>query len=174
MKENLMVVCYDYGLARRVSRSLAEFLDMRFFDMFDMFRFDNAPNSLTDIIKNGGTEYALKKMRSVFKTELDISGAVFVAEPKMLGLNQDLYEKLKACNLVLYLKSDYKDEYVAREKVPFNSSIDKEFFKLELDEIFEIGMNIDNNLADIVIEIDGLNFEQVKEKVIKTLESFAG
>lgn len=173
MKENLLVVCFDYALSRRVSKSLAEFLDMRLFDMLEMFVFNNAPYRLTEVIQINGKEYANKEMRGVLKTELDLSGAVFVVEPKILGLNQDLFEKLKQRNLVLFLKRDYKTEYSIREKMLFRSEEDKEFFRLEIDELTETAITIENNLADIVINIDGLNFEQIKEKVQKTLENFA-
>lgn len=174
MKENLMVVCFDYALSRRISKSLADFLDMRLFDMLEMFVFNNAPHRLTDVIKINGKEYAVKKMRSVLKTELDCSGSVFVAEPKMLGLNQDLFERMKECNLVLFLKRDYKTEYSIRERMLFRSEEDKDFFKLEIDEMTENGMTIENNLADIVIDINNLGFEKIKDKLIETLKDFAG
>ena len=169
-----MIVCFDYALSRRISKSLSDFLEMRLFDMFEMFVFNNAPHKLTDVIKINGKEYAVKNMRSVLKKELDCSGAVFSAEPKMLGLNQDLFEKIKECNLVLYLKRDYKTEYALREQMPFKSPEDKDFFRLEVDELTEMGITIEENLADLVVDIDGLNFEQIKEKIIKTLETFAG
>lgn len=174
MKENLMVVCYDFALARRISVSLSDFLEMRFFDMFDMFRFNNEPYTLSEVLKINGTEYAVKEMRSVIKTELDFSGAVFVAEPKMLELNNDLFERIKENNLVLYLKSDYKEAYVMRSRMPFKSDEDKQFFSLEIDELTEVGINIENNLADIVVDIDGLTFEEVKTKIQSVLEDFSG
>lgn len=169
-----MVICYDYGLSRRISNSLAEFLEMRLFDMLEMFIFNNAPYKLTDVINKSGIEYANKEMRGVLKTELDLSGVVFATEPKMLGLNQDLYEKLKACNLILFLKRNYRNDFLFRENMAFKSQTDKDFFRLEIDELTENAQNIENNLADIVVDIDGLNFEQIKEKVIKTLENYAG
>jgi len=92
----------------------------------------------------------------------------------MLGLNQDLYEKLKECNLTLFLKRNYRNDFLFRENMAFKSQTDKDFFRLEIDELTENAQNIENNLADIVVDIDGLNFEQIKEKVIKTLEDFAG
>lgn len=174
MKENLLVVCFDYALSRRISKSLAEFLDMRLFDMLEMFVFNNAPYRLTEVIQINGKEYANKEMRGVLKTELDLSGAVFVVESKILGLNQDLFEKLKQRNLILFLKRDYKTEYSIREKMLFRSKEDKDFFSLEIDEMTDVGMNIEERLADIVIDINDLTFEQIKEKIIKALESFAG
>lgn len=174
MKENLMVVCYDYGLSRRISKSLADFFDMRLFDMFEMFVFNNAPYKLTDVIEINGIEYANKEMRGVLKTELDLSGTVFAAEPKMLGLNQDLFDDLRKNNLILFLKRNYRNDYLFRENMAFKSQSDKEFFRLEIDELTENAINIENNLADIVVDIDGLNFDQIKEKVIKTLENFTG
>lgn len=174
MKENLMVVCYDYGLSRRISKSLADFFDMRLFDMFEMFVFNNAPYKLTDVIEINGIEYANKEMRGVLKTELDLSGTVFAAEPKMLGLNQDLFDDLRKNNLILFLKRNYRNDYLFRENMAFKSQSDKEFFRLEIDELTENAINIENNLADIVVDIDGLNFDQIKEKVVKTLENFTG
>lgn len=174
MKENLMLISYDYALARRLAGSLSDFLEMRFFDMLDMFVFNNAPHSLTDVLRINGRDYAMKEMRGVLKTELDFSGAVFVAEPKMLGLNQDLFEKLKTCNLVVFLKRDYKTEYVTRERMVFKSQDDKEFFSLQIDELSENAMNIENNLADIVVDVNNLNFEQIKEKIQNELENYAG
>jgi len=147
---------------------------MRLFDMLEMFLFDNAPYRLTDVINMSGEEYATKKMRSVIKTELDLTGAVFAAEPKMLGLNQDLFEKLKENNFILFLKRDYKNDYIFRENMAFKSQVDKVFFRLEIDELTENALNIESNLADMVIDIDGLGYDQIKEKVIKTLEAFAG
>ena len=174
MKENMMVICYDYGLSRKISKSLADFFEMRLFDMLEMFIFNNAPYRLTDVININGMEYANKEMRGVLKTELDLSGAVFAAEPKMLGLNQDLFEKLKECNFIVFLKRNYRNDFLFRENMAFKSQVDKDFFKLEIDELAESSINIENNLADIVIDIDGLNYDQIKEKVLKTLESVAG
>lgn len=174
MKENMMVICYDYGLSRKISSSLADFLEMRLFDMLEMFIFNNAPYKLTDVININGVEYANKEMRGVLKTELDLSGVVFSAEPKMLGLNQDLFKKLKESNLVLFLKRNYRNDFLFRENMAFKSQVDKDFFKLEIDELTENAINIENNLADIVIDIDGLSYDKIKEKVLKTLESFAG
>ena len=169
-----MVICYDYGLSRKISSSLADFLEMRLFDMLEMFIFNNAPYRLTEVININGVEYANKEMRGVLKTELDLSGVVFAAEPKMLGLNQDLFEKLKECNLILFLKRNYRNDFLFRENMAFKSQVDKDFFKLEIDELTENAINIENNLADIVIDIDGLSYDKIKEKVLKTLESFAG
>ena len=56
----------------------------------------------------------------------------------------------------------------------FKSQADKDFFKLEIDELTENALNIEGNLADIVIDIDGLVYDQIKEKVLKTLETYAG
>jgi len=145
MKENLMVICYDYGLSRRISNSLAEFLEMRLFDMLEMFIFNNAPYKLTDVINKSGIDYANKEMRGVLKTELDLSGVVFAAEPKMLGLNQDLYEKLKECNLTLFLKRNYRNDFLFRENMAFKSQTDKDFFRLEIHALTENAKNIENH-----------------------------
>ena len=90
MRKNILVVCYNYALSRRVASVIAERLDMRCFDMYEMFKFNNAPNTLEDVLAINGKEFVDKKMRGVLKTELDFLGVVFVADFKVLTENQDL------------------------------------------------------------------------------------
>ena len=37
MRKNLIVISFDYALARRTAEILSDKFDRRFFDMFDMF-----------------------------------------------------------------------------------------------------------------------------------------
>lgn len=56
---NISIVCLDYFYAVNVAKILAEQLDMYFLDTFELFKFDIAPNSLSEYIKI----YGMKNFR---------------------------------------------------------------------------------------------------------------
>lgn len=171
MRKNILVVCYNYALSRRLASVIAEKLDMRSFDMYEMFKFNNAPNTLEDVLKINGKDYVDRKMRSVLKTELDFLGVVFVADIKVLFNNQDFYERLKENNIVLLLKNNFKAEFAQRENVNYMSDIEKEYFSLQLDELFLAEQTIENQFADIVVDINELTYSEIIDKVVASLDN---
>lgn len=172
MKTNILVVCYNYALSRRIASILAEKFDMRSFDMYDMFKFHNAPNSLEDVIKINGEEFANKKMRGILKDELDFSGVVFVVDTKVLIKNIDLFESLKENNVVLFLKNDFKTEFAQRENLSFMSDCEKNYFALQLDELCEAEQVIERVFADIVVDISDLGYNEIIENILKGIDNF--
>lgn len=171
MRKNIIVICYDYALSRRIACILAERFDMRFFDMYDMFAFDNAPYTLTDVLKINGEDYADKEMRGILKNELDFSGVVFVVDTKIISKNADLFEQLKENNVIIFLKNDFKREFAEREHIAFKSPEEKKYFTLPIDELVLVEQFISDNLADIVLDIDNLTYSEIKDNVIKNLEN---
>lgn len=171
MKNNLAIICYDNALSRRIAKSLCEEFDMRYFDMYDMFNFDNSPYSFAELIKLNGEDYITKSMRSILKSEFGFTNTMLIADTKIIYDNQDLFDSIKDNNLVLYLKSDFKTEFAQREHVVFRSEEEKKYFSLELDKLCEIDMKIENQLADIVFDVEGLTFSQIKENILKTLQT---
>lgn len=171
MRKNIIVICYDYALSRRIATILAEMFDMRYFDMYDMFAFDNAPYTLTDVLKINGEDYVDKEMRGILKSELDFSGVVFVVDTKIISKNADLFGELKENNIIMFLKSDFKREFSEREHIAFKSPEEKEYFTLKLDELFEIEHFISDNIADMVLDIDNLTYRQIKDNVIEQLKT---
>lgn len=171
MKNNLAIICYDNALSRRVAKSLCEEFDMRFFDMYDMFNFDNSPYTFEQLVELNGEDYVSKSMRDILKTEFSFSNSVLIVDTKIIYENQDLFHSIKESNLVLYLKSDFKSEYASRERIAFKSETERKYFTLELDKLCEIDIKIENELADIVFDIDGLNFNQIKENIVGVLKT---
>lgn len=171
MRKNLIVICYNYALSRRIANILAEKFDMRMFDMYEMFKFHNMPHSLADVLHINGEAYVDKKMRGILKTELDFSGVVFVVDTKIIGSNQDLFDALKENNIVLFLKNDFKTEFAQRDMVQFVSTEEKNYFSIPIDKIVEYEQAIENNFADITINIDDLKYSDIKEKIIKKLRA---
>lgn len=171
MKNNLALICYDNALSRRIANALSEQYDMRYFDMYDMFGFDNAPYSFAEVLKMNGEDYVDKKMRSILKSEFSFSNAILIADIKVLYKNQDLFEKFSENNLVLFLKGDFKTEFAQREHAFFRSEEEKEYFSLPIDILAETEQKIEQNLADIKINIDDLNYNQIKDKIVEILKN---
>ena len=171
MRKNILVVCYNYALSKRVASVLAERFDMRSFDMYEMFKFNNMPNTLEDVLKINGESFVDRKMRSVLKTELDFLGVVFVADMKVLSKSQDLFDSLKENNIVVLLKNDFKTEYAQRENNVFMSDVEKEYFSLKLDELCETELMLENKFADFVIDINELGYTEIIDKVFASLDN---
>ena len=80
MKQNLLVVSYDYELSKQIAIKLADVFSMRFFDQKELFEFDHMPMSFREIYSLNGADYVKKKMKSIIGMELDFDNAVFVAD----------------------------------------------------------------------------------------------
>lgn len=170
MRKNILVVCYNYALSKRVASVLAERFDLRSFDMYEMFKFNNMPNSLEDVLRINGKDFVDRKMRGVLKTELDFLGVVFVADTKVIISNQDLFDQLKENNVVVFLKNDFKTEFAQRENNNLMSDIEKQYFSLELDELFETEQILENQFADIVVDISELSYSEIIDRTVSDLD----
>lgn len=170
MRKNIVIVSYNYALSKRIASILAERFDMRMFDMFEMFKFHNMPNTLADVLRINGKAFVDKKMRGILKDALEFSGIIFVADLKVVGENPDLYEVLKENNSFLFMKNDFKVEFSQRENLAILSPEEKEYFSIPLDSLNEMEQNIEKNLADFVVNIEGLTFNEIKESVLEKLK----
>lgn len=171
MRKNLIVISFDYALARRTAEILSDKFDRRFFDMFDMFTFDNSPNTLTDVLRMNGEDYVNKEMSGILKNELDFSGVVFLLDPQIAWLNDELLNEIRENNVVIFLKRDFKDEYAHREKIAYKSEEEREYFTYKLDKLHEIHEFIEHELADISIDVDSLSYREIKDNILKKIDS---
>lgn len=171
MRKNLVVICYNYALSKRIANILAERLDMRMFDMYEMFRFHNAPNTLSDVLRINGEAFVDKKMRGLLKDEFDFTGVIFVVDTKAIYKNQDFYERIKENNIILFLKSDFKKEFALRENINFLDQNEKAYFSLSLDELKDAENVIEKNLANVVVDVDELTYSEIKNNVLSKIES---
>lgn len=174
MRKNIVVICYDYALSRRIAVILSEMFNMRFFDMYDMFLFDNAPYSFGEVLDLNGKEYVDKELRGILKNELDFSGVVFVVDTKVISENEDLYKDFKENNVIMFLKNDFKQEFLQREHIAFKSEEEKNYFSLPIDVLVETEQFIEKNLADFVLNIDNLTYREIKDNILEKLKQLVG
>ena len=172
MKQNLLIVGYDYDTSKRLANKLADAFSMRVLDSIELFEFDHIPFSFSEILEKNGRDYVLKKMKSILNMELDFDDAVFVANLSMAENALDLFYKIKLSNFVVLYKKNAKSEVEELSSKVFKSEAEKEFFVLnEIDlKLYEDA--IEQNLADAVIETDFLSDDEIIEKIIDKIKEY--
>ena len=172
MKQNLLVVGYDYDLSKRLAEKLADAFSMRVLDSIELFEFDHIPFSFSEILEKNGVEYVMKKMKSILNMELDFDDAVFVANINMADNALDLFYKIRLSNFVVLYKKDTKQEVIELQNKTYKTDKEKEFFaSSELDlKLFEEA--IEKNLADAVVEIDGIEDDEIVAKIIDKIKEY--
>ena len=69
------------------------------------------------------------------------------------------------------MKRDFKDEYAHREKISYKSGEEREYFTYKLDKLHEIHEFIEHELADISIDVDSLSYREIKDNILKKIDS---
>ena len=172
MKQNLLVLSYDYELSKRLAENLASAFSMRVLDSIELFEFDHIPFSFGEILEKNGIEYVMKKMKSIFKMELDFDDAVFVANINMADNCFDLFYKIKLSNFVILLKKDAKTESLELEKKGFKTEIEKEFFVSSETDLKLREEVIEKNCADAVVDITNLSDDEIVDKIIDKIKNY--
>ena len=139
MKNNLFFVASDYDVARKLSKRVAVFFDMRIFDSIEMFEFDHTPRKINEVFNEFGESYIQKQMRSIVKMQLDFSDSVFVFDSKYLSCLDDLYKDVISQNLVIFLnnKNNYIDIKTKINLLTNCCDIAVDATNIEEDELFE-------------------------------------
>ena len=78
MKQNLILTGYNYARLRRLAAQFAEIFDMRFFDIYDYFIFDNSPNSIADLYHKNGWDYVDEQVKDIVEMQTSFDNVVSV------------------------------------------------------------------------------------------------
>lgn len=172
MKQNILIVGYDYNVSKRLAEQLADTFGMRTLDMINMFEFDNIPNTFEDVLKISGKDYVEKELRSILKMELDFDNVVFVSWLKSLDGLEDLIYRVKLSNFIILIKKDIEDELLELENEEYSNESIKEFFKLTKEDIIKHENQIEKNCADIVVDISNLTNSEIVQKIIDKIKNY--
>ncbi len=165
MKQNLLVVSYDYDLTRQISAKLADEFSMRIFDQRELFEFDHIPRTFSDVVKLNGKEYVQRKYRSILKMELDFDNALFVADSSFAENCFDLFYKIKLSNFVVFLFKDIKQEMKEISEKKYKNKFCEEFYKCDEVTLAKREYLIKNDCADICIDVSNLSEDEIAAKV---------
>lgn len=172
MKQNLLIISYDYDLSKRLANRLAESFSMRVFDQIELFEFDHLPRKLSDIISSQGMEYVLKKMRSLLKMELDFDDAVFVCNLATADSSEDLFFKVNLSNFVVFLHKEPNIELRELLKKHYSSRNEREFFVPNRAKLIEREKKVAEFCADVNLNITNLSDDEIEEKIVEKIKEY--
>lgn len=172
MKQNLLVVSYDYNLSRQIATKLADVFSMRFFDQKELFEFDHIPRSFSEIYALNGIEYVKKKMKSIVKMELEFDNASFAADMSFADNCFDMFYKIKLSNFVVFLRKDIKTEMDELTKKQYASQEEYEYFCPNENLLKKRELAISFDCCDIEVNISNLSEDEIVKEIEKGIRNF--
>ena len=164
MKQNILIVCYDYSLARNVADELATILDMRVLDEIDMFNFDFAPRNIEEMITLKGEDYVLSKLVKIILSESEFENVILVSNLKSINLCRDNFKEIKNHNLVIYLMLD-ENELASVEQANY-------VFSLSNEEILNSTEIISQSFADILVNVKDFSKLDLVNGIMTKIEKY--
>lgn len=172
MKQNILVVCYDYDVSRQVAKNLADSFSMRIFDQKELFEFDHMPRTFAEVYRTNGKEYVLRKMRSILKMELEFDDAIFIADNCFADNCYELFYKIKLSNFVVFLTKDIQTELKEINQKKYSFEDCEEFYKISESDLKERELAIRNDVADAVIDINNKTTSQICEEIVDKIKNY--
>lgn len=170
MKKNLILAGYNYARLRRLATQFAEIFDMRFFDIYDYFIFDNSPNSIADLYHQNGWDYVDKQVRDIVDMQTTFENVVSVLDLKIASICTDFFDKIKENNVVVYVGHNEKTEEIRKRHIFYKSQEEMAYFLLTEEALENIQEKVRNELADIVIDDTDLAYDQLKDKILEEFQ----
>lgn len=170
MKKNLILAGYNYARLRRLATQFAEIFDMRFFDIYDYFIFDNSPNSIADLYHQNGWDYVDEQVRDIVDMQTTFENVVSVLDLKIASICTDFFDKIKENNVVVYIGHNEKTEEIRKRHIFYRSQEEMAYFLLTEEALENIQEKVRNELADIVIDDTDLAYDQLKDKILEEFQ----
>ena len=170
MKKNLILAGYNYARLRRLATQFAEIFDMRFFDIYDYFIFDNSPNSIADLYHQNGWDYVDEQVRDIVDMQTTFENVVSVLDLKIATICTDFFDKIKENNVVVYIGHNEKTEEIRKRHIFYRSQEEMAYFLLTEEALENIQEKVRNELADIVIDDTDLAYDQLKDKILEEFQ----
>ncbi len=172
MKQNILIVCYDYDISKAVAKQLAFLFSMRLFDQKELFEFDHMPRTFAEIYKLNGKDYISKKMKSIVKMELDFDDAIFVADISFADNCFDMFYKIKLSNFVVLLKKNTEKEVNELNSKKFESQEERDYYLSDVNTLKKRELAISYDLSDVVINIENMTNEQIACEIVDKIKSY--
>lgn len=163
MKQNLFVVSSNYAYTKDIAVQLAEVFSMRFFDQIELFEFDNMPYSFKEVLIKNGKDWVKKELKGIIKSELEFDNVAFAASLSFAGNCEDIFYKIKLSNFVILLKNIDSSMQI-NPKDTYNLA--------ESGEIESLQNIVQKECADIIIDVNKKNSDQVIAEVLEEIKKY--
>ena len=172
MKQNLLIVSYDYDKSKEIAKILANDFSLRVFDQKELFEFDHLPLSFSEVFQRNGRNYVLKKMKSIIKTELEFDDVVFIADVCFAENCDDIFYKILLSNFVVFLYKDTAEEILELNIKEYKTIQEKEFCVLNNNEHQKRKDLIYNGCSDVKIDITNLTQDEIVSKIVDEIKKY--
>lgn len=172
MVQNIAIVCHKHGYARGVAATLAERLEMNWFDAFDMLLFDDKPRTLTETLEILGSREVRKHEEKVIGYAADFENAIIVCESGAVESKKN-WDTLKKTCVIVYLHCSPERIFHYNEKETYASPREKKFFFVDKDR-YKNRIEICKQNADIVVNCTKKSTFLSASLTIRELQKFFG
>lgn len=174
MVQNIAIVSFKSGQAYNVAKVLAGQLDMSFLDTVELFEFDNAPRTQSDMIREFGLRLYKKEIRSTVKYASFFENTVINVDISALYSN-NILDIVKNNCLLIYLNNGTKRVYNFLKKQNYQTKELKKLYKLSLDQVEKRNRQIKDR-ADITLNVSAAHDHDLKiaSEVIRHIKEFYG
>lgn len=151
MKNSLFFVANDYIIAKENAKRVADFFSMRLFDTIEMFEFDHSPRTINEVIKDFGSDYVRKELKSILNMGLEFEDIVIVADFNYIDCFNSLYQKANDKSLVIYLND--KDIKIS-------------------DDLRNQRLGFLKDACDLALDITNKDDNQVFDEIINSIKTY--
>lgn len=158
MKQNMMIVCYDYNLALSLGEKLSEFFSMRVFDELSMLSFDFAPLTLSELIEKFDENFVLEHLKKTVFSYCSFENVIGVSHLKVAALCEEFFGNIKENNLTVLVGAEAHGE--------------DDFFNMTETEILDAERLLSEKLCDIVVDGRGRAINEIFDAIIEKTEMY--
>lgn len=170
MKKNIAIICLDKSVASSVSQFLADQLEMRFFDMRQLFEFDHKPHTFKDIINQYGISYYRQKELSILNYASGFENVVLNLDSDIV-YKKDTLSQIASDYLIIYLHISPNRALNILSKEEYCCYREKSMYVLTKDKLLTRIETI-RNQADVEVNISSLGLPNLCRETIKSIKKF--
>ncbi len=164
MKQNILLVSYDYDISKKVAEKLADFFSMRVLNSIELFEFDFAPRNISQMIYERGATYVKAQLGKIVKYSSDYENVVLIADISMADTCKECFDNISKDYVSVFLY----DTPEAEENFLNKKNLSPELSKLNLyskEQLFQMHQIL-KSACDCSIQISGLTLMEVLFKTI--------
>ncbi len=170
MKQNILIVGYDFRVSKSVAEKLAEFFSMRVLDELELLEFDYVPRGIDELILLRGVDFVKQELIGLLKGGIEFENVIYIADFSLAAAPKETLFKVNQNYVLVFLYKDSAAEALELSRKQPSSGLEKLFYYSEP----EIVQNHEffSEVADIKIDITGLSAMDIFFKTVGGIKNF--
>lgn len=170
MKKNIAIICLDKSMSRATAGLLADQLEMRLFDMRELFEFDHKPRLFKDILTAYGATYFRKRESGILGYASDFENIILNLDSDILH-KKDTLKKLSDNFLIIYLHLPASKVANIASKEDYSCYKEKSLYDIGKEKLV-VRIDRAKTAADIVVNVSGSSYFKVSSDCIRAINRY--